>query len=1111
MRPILPIPKLILLLCALALAVFIIVDLTLPRLIDLNSYQAQLTDLLRRELKRPVSVGESRISWRLGPIFTFRDLTVGEPADRATEQGEPFLTAQEVSFRLSLLPLLRKRISLNEIEVLQPVVRLSRNRDGKLSIDDLLKPSPAAGEDKPALRLHGLKVEGGTLIWRDAAAVPGRELSVTLSSLELALDRLAAGRKSTVKLKATLGETGDETVALSGSVRLPKEGASPLTAVLNTTLKLSRLDHDRFWPYVGHLIPFPSPGGRSSLDLSLKGTWDDLTAKGDLQLHQPRLLWPTVFPYPVAPQQARLVFDLKRTPDVLDLPRLHLTLDGFAFRGSVNLSRLGSADPLLKARGTSDPFDYVATRSYIPFGIIEDDVADFIRNKIKSGRFKLVNGTLDARFSQLANFGKGDNANTLFIHGSAEDAVISYGPGVPSFNRLHTTLELKGRNFNLPDGRGHFGDSPFTLNGTIAEYATDGVPCTYPFTMDITPKPSEVAWLARFVQLDHLSFGGPSSLRLTGAGLIRAYQLSGSWNLTQAAYELAPAVKKPAGMASSLTFSSILGKHETRLSSISYSLPPLQLSASGLFRHDNGPPHLSFELQSNSFFLGPKLPILTAWQQYQPQGTVQVHLLGNGNPEDFGAMQYNGTIRLTNASVKPLEGFDPVRAINGTVTFKGNSVQTSRIAVQYGSTPLTLRGRIVNLAQPEAELLISAPRINLKDFGLVGADLPPVRQFSTHLVFRDQTLGIKALTGRLETSIINADGRYVTQPTPSLFLNIAAPRLDIEELLPLFSASRPADPRAAGKQPAPLALAGRITAEQGSWRDIAFTKLAANVQSDGGILQLHSLEAGIFDGTLSANGHLALHRDHSPDWVLALRLNRARSGDLFAALDLDREIRGRITVAGNLKATGSTLAEVKQSAYGELKLDMERGVLRRFNSLSKVFSILNLSQLLSFRLPDMATDGMPFNRITATVALKNGMLATRDFFIDSNAMHISMVGTLNVVKEEMDLLIGVQPLQTVDKIISRIPVVGWILTGGDSNLISAYFEAKGSWADPKVAAIPARSMAKGTLGIFQRIFELPVRLFTDTGDVLIGAGGKKEGEADAGNGNGTGQSGRQAP
>jgi len=42
--------------------------------------------------------------------------------------------------------------------------------------------------------------------------------------------------------------------------------------------------------------------------------------------------------------------------------------------------------------------------------------------------------------SQLKNFGKGNNAATLYINGTAKDAVISYGPQVPSFNRISTTL-----------------------------------------------------------------------------------------------------------------------------------------------------------------------------------------------------------------------------------------------------------------------------------------------------------------------------------------------------------------------------------------------------------------------------------------------------------------------------------------------------------------------------------------------------------------------------------------------------------------------------------------------------------------------------------------------
>jgi len=106
--------------------------------------------------------------------------------------------------------------------------------------------------------------------------------------------------------------------------------------------------------------------------------------------------------------------------------------------------------------------------------------------------------------------------------------------------------------------------------------------------------------------------------------------------------------------------------------------------------------------------------------------------------------------------------------------------------------------------------------------------------------------------------------------------------------------------------------------------------------------------------------------------------------------------------------------------------------------------------------------------------------------VDSNAINISTVGKFDLARNELDLTIGVQPLQTVDKVVSRIPIVGWILTGKDRTLVTTYFEAKGPIEDPRVTAIPVKSLAKGVFNIFKRVFELPARLITDTGEVIIG-------------------------
>ena len=199
-----------------------------------------------------------------------------------------------------------------------------------------------------------------------------------------------------------------------------------------------------------------------------------------------------------------------------------------------------------------------------------------------------------------------------------------------------------------------------------------------------------------------------------------------------------------------------------------------------------------------------------------------------------------------------------------------------------------------------------------------------------------------------------------------------------------------------------------------------------------------------------------------------------------------QEVTGTLSLQGELSAKGESALEIRRSLLGAVKLKAEHGSVRKFSTLSKVLSILNVSQLLKFQLPDMVSGGMPYNRITGDLAFRDGSASTSNLFLDSNAINLSAVGKLDLMRNELNLTIGVQPLQSVDKVVSRIPIVGWILTGKDHSLITTYFEAKGPIEDPQVTAVPVKSLARGVLNIFKRVFELPGKLFTDTGEVVIG-------------------------
>jgi uncharacterized protein YhdP len=197
-------------------------------------------------------------------------------------------------------------------------------------------------------------------------------------------------------------------------------------------------------------------------------------------------------------------------------------------------------------------------------------------------------------------------------------------------------------------------------------------------------------------------------------------------------------------------------------------------------------------------------------------------------------------------------------------------------------------------------------------------------------------------------------------------------------------------------------------------------------------------------------------------------------------------IVGSLSAQGELAARGETVADLKKTAQGRITVNMGKGVIRDYPILSKIFSILNVSQLFKFQLPDMVSDGMPYNEMKAAFTFQDGFVSTNDLFVKSNAMNIAAVGKTDLIREEIDATFGIQPLQTVDKIVSRIPVVGWIITGKEGTFVTTYFQAKGKLNNPTVTAIPLQAMATGVFDIFKRVFQLPVKIFTNTGEVLIG-------------------------
>ena len=100
-------------------------------------------------------------------------------------------------------------------------------------------------------------------------------------------------------------------------------------------------------------------------------------------------------------------------------------------------------------------------------------------------------------------------------------------------------------------------------------------------------------------------------------------------------------------------------------------------------------------------------------------------------------------------------------------------------------------------------------------------------------------------------------------------------------------------------------------------------------------------------------------------------------------------------------------------------------------------------------------------------------------------MNLSLTGQYDIGNDTVDLDLGAMPLRSVDSILSRIPIAGWLLTGGDKALVIAYFKMTGKASDPELTSVPLDSITTPVIGILKRVFTFPVKIVTDPGEVIL--------------------------
>ncbi len=1131
-----------------------------PHLFNPNLYRVALEKTLTSQLGREVMLGKAGIGFSGGIGIAFEDVRI---KDRS--RAFDLFYSKRLVLTAHLLPLLRKEIKWKRITFEQPIVRLSRDREGRFNLfdtplhEDVLKASQTKMLEMLSTLFGGsLRIRSGEVFFSDES-LGGPPFLTEVRSLEIHLSKIALHKPFPFRIEGRIIHSEREgKFLISGMVKNLSEGMDLFRGRVEANVEAKGIEVFHFWPYLKPLLPMNKIAG--ILDLKVKYQGDlsgPFKASAKLQLDRVTYDHPQVFAYLFTPKWVRLEWEITYDQRNITVPQFSIELPELKVKGRGRIYGIGTEEMGLEAEASSHPFDIADGRRYIPFRIITPSVSDPLFRAEGSGSAQILSVKLSGKIPEIDHCDELHNAHVLTVEMKVNHARLKLPWNLPPLEDLKGNLLFKGGHLHLKEVKAKvFRSEIERAQGVFYELLQ--VP-----TLEIQGQGEfQLADLSSLLKTDIfaedpevrkelllITFqSGKADYQMAVKGRLKSplhFQHQGNYllskvRLTHPQIPFAVAIGEGRLHLSNTMVQWFDGKIE---------FGPSHLSTNGLWKRGGSMEWgAKGKLDLKNLLALSRSPL---FPKTMPRELKEIESLSGMSQIAFHAkraasshpISYEVAFSPKEASLQ-FKGFSqPLLLRDGTLSLSPEGITFSKLRMQFFHSSFlfdgTIKQKVCNLftsgfvelkhiqalrqlpffpdsvrtqTDPIEDLaggmefhlnwsgrmeqgweMIREGEVLFKGVSFRHQKLPvPFSQIEGNILFSPQQIRWHRLRGRLKESTLTLSGvlpRSSAGTTESeaehlrkLSLHLTSPHLDLDLFFPKHDPAPSVSFKKLGEWLSRWSVEGKMDVQEGRYRDFYFKDFKCEMKTIDGRVTLHPFELKAFQGNLWGEAWLQPTED-GIRFEIKPRLSHLEVTPFLRTL-LDKKEEEKISITGRiyvdrvqLRGEGGDFQKLKETLQGELRLELENGVIERGNILAKIFSLLNVSQLFKGRLPDLKTKGLPYQHIYATFQINNGVAFTDDFLVDSDAMRITAVGNVDLGRKRIDIKVGVHPLGTVDTILSNIPIAGYILTGKDKAFLSYVYEVKGDLDEPTIEPIPFKALGEGLIGIFKRLLDTPLRPF----------------------------------
>ncbi|HKQ35676.1 MAG TPA: AsmA-like C-terminal domain-containing protein [Nitrospiraceae bacterium] len=349
----------------------------------------------------------------------------------------------------------------------------------------------------------------------------------------------------------------------------------------------------------------------------------------------------------------------------------------------------------------------------------------------------------------------------------------------------------------------------------------------------------------------------------------------------------------------------------------------------------------------------------------------------------------------------------------------------------------------------------------------------PIEDLYLRVHFVKNGAEIKRLSFRLLDSDLSLEGtirNWAAKPT--ITAKIESNQMDLDLLVP--KGARSPIREFLETLAATSKVQATATMARGRYKHLKFGSLSARITIQDGMLDLDRVSGQSTNGEVAGRIVVQLPPKQPADAELSVRATGLLVEDVLKFFGPKAGVfTGEARVTGTIRGNGRNPHGLYPTLDGKMEVLLENGRIFKSEERAvwKIISILNLPAVLQGKV-DLEKDGLPYNKISATVVVRKGLFETENLIIDSPIVKITAAGNYDLPTDQIDMVWAVSPFGSYAQFLKTIPLFGRFFAGDRKGFATALFSVKGSIGDPEVTYLPMKSFATGMTGLAQLAFDI---------------------------------------